>query len=143
MLKGIPEIITPDLMRCMLEMGHTDRLVIVDANFPAFSNATNNVVVLSGVNSDEILEAILKFFPLDDFVEDQVFLMNHLDSEPVPEVWADYSNIIKEKDFSNAFSDFAYLDRLDFYEETKDAYLVVKTSDTRRYANLILQKGVC
>ena len=39
MLKGIPSILTPELLKIMMEMGHGDTLVIGDGNFPAASMA--------------------------------------------------------------------------------------------------------
>ena len=35
MLKGIPKILSPELLKVLSEMGHSDRLVISDGNFPA------------------------------------------------------------------------------------------------------------
>ena len=35
MLKGIPQILSPELLKVLCEMGHSDRLVISDGNFPA------------------------------------------------------------------------------------------------------------
>ena len=37
MLKGIPKIISPELLKVMMEMGHGDELVIGDGNFPGQS----------------------------------------------------------------------------------------------------------
>lgn len=142
MLKKIPNIIPPDLMKYMMEMGHADRLVISDANFPAQSNS-KRYIGLSGSKTDELLEAILEFFPLDNFIDDPVILMKNRESEPVPEVWENYRSIIKENDQEEAFTDFSFEERLDFYEAAKTAYCVVQTTDTRRYANIIIQKGVC
>ena len=34
MLKGIPKIMSPDLMKVLLEMGHGDEIVLADGNFP-------------------------------------------------------------------------------------------------------------
>ena len=34
MLKGIPEILSPQLLKVLCEMGHSDRIVIADGNFP-------------------------------------------------------------------------------------------------------------
>ena len=36
MLKGIPEILSPELLKVLCEMGHSDRLVIADGNFPGY-----------------------------------------------------------------------------------------------------------
>lgn len=38
-LRGIPRIINPDLLRILARMGHGDELVLADANFPAASCA--------------------------------------------------------------------------------------------------------
>lgn len=37
MLKGIPSIIQPDLLKILSEMGHGDTIVLADAHFPAES----------------------------------------------------------------------------------------------------------
>ena len=46
MLKGIPHIIPPELLKILCEMGHGDRLVIADANFPAQSVGKNSIVLV-------------------------------------------------------------------------------------------------
>ena len=35
MLKGIPSILPPELLKILMEMGHGDEIVIADGNFPA------------------------------------------------------------------------------------------------------------
>ncbi len=42
MLKGIPSILTPELLKILMEMGHGDTIVIGDGNFPAASIAKNS-----------------------------------------------------------------------------------------------------
>lgn len=37
MLKGIPSILSPELLKVLCEMGHSDRIVIADGNFPVES----------------------------------------------------------------------------------------------------------
>ncbi|MDD6549071.1 RbsD/FucU domain-containing protein, partial [Blautia massiliensis (ex Durand et al. 2017)] len=39
MLKGIPDLLSPEFLKILAEMGHGDRLVIGDCNFPAASIA--------------------------------------------------------------------------------------------------------
>ena len=34
-LKGIPQIISPELLFALAQMGHGDELVLADSNFPA------------------------------------------------------------------------------------------------------------
>ena len=43
MLKGIPEILSPELLKVLCEMGHSDRLVIADGNFPVESMGKNAI----------------------------------------------------------------------------------------------------
>ena len=74
MLKGIDPIISPELLKIIMEMGHSDELVIGDGNFPAASNA-QRLVRLDGHGVCEILDALLKLFPLDTYVEAPVGLM--------------------------------------------------------------------
>ncbi len=68
--------------------------------------------------------------------------MKNLPGEPVPKIWETYREIIKKMDLDQAFEDFFFMDRLPFYEESENAYVIVQTGDTARYGNIILQKGV-
>ncbi len=142
MLRGIPKILPPDLVKYMMEMGHSDFLVIADANFPGTAHA-KRVIRMDSVEIVDLLKAILPLFPLDSFVSNSVKLMRNLPSEPVPEIWESYQEIINSLDKDDAFKEFEFLDRLDFYEVAEKAYTVIQTGDTARYGNIILQKGVC
>ena len=97
MLKGIPDIISPELLKILDEMGHGDEIVIGDGNFPAASNA-KRLVRLDGHGVPEILEAILKLVPLDPYVDSPVMLMQVTpgdDTDPI--IWKDYERIVKEQ----------------------------------------------
>jgi L-fucose mutarotase len=142
MLRKIPKILPPDLVKNMMEMGHSDFLVIADANFPGTAHA-KSVIRMDSVSILELLQAILPLYPLDSFVPNSVKLMRNLPSEPVPEIWESYREIIKSCDEDNAFKEFEYLDRLDFYTLAENAFTLIQTGDTVRYGNIILQKGVC
>lgn len=142
MLRNIPKILPPDLVKYMMEMGHSDYMVIADAGFPATAHA-KRIIRMDSVEIPELLEAILKFFPLDYFVDDPVRLMQKLPHEPEVTIWNTYREILEKYDTDNAFKEFAYLDRLDFYKEADEAYVVVQTGDTSRYGNILIQKGVC
>ena len=45
MLKGVPGILSPELLKVLCEMGHSDRLVIADGNFPAETMGRDAVVI--------------------------------------------------------------------------------------------------
>ncbi len=76
MLKGINPILSPELLKILCEMGHSDTIVIADGNFPAMSVGKNAIVLrMDGHGVPEILEAILEVFPLDQYIEKPVSLM--------------------------------------------------------------------
>lgn len=140
MLKGIPAIISPELLKILMEMGHGDEIVIADGNFPAASHA-QRLVRLDGQGVPELLEAIMMFFPLDTFVKKPISLMAVVGGDNYkPEIWEQYKEIIEKSD--DRVVDFEFMDRSDFYERTKKAYAVVATGEEARYANIILKKGI-
>lgn len=141
MLKGIPVILSSQLVKTMMDMGHSDCLILADANFPAESCA-KRLIRLDGVEIPDLLRALLPLFPLDTFVSDPVRLMRNLPTEPVPEIWNEYGDILRDLDFQRAFKQFSFIDRLPFYEQARSAYAIVQTATTARYANIVLQKGV-
>ncbi len=139
MLKGIPDIISPELLKILDEMGHGDEIVIGDGNFPAASNA-KRLVRLDGHGVPEILEAILKLVPLDPYVDSPVMLMQVTpgdDTDPI--IWKDYERIVKEQSGDFKMSE---IERFAFYERARNAYAIVATGETALYANIILKKGV-
>jgi L-fucose mutarotase len=140
MLKGIPKIISPELMKALMEMGHSDELIIADGNFPADTCASNLVVRCDGHNVPEILDAILKFFPLDPYVESPIALMQVVPGDNVkPVIWDEYKNIANK--YENNVN-IEFVERFAFYERAKKAYVIVATSEKALYANIILKKGV-
>lgn len=140
MLKNIPSVISPELMYVLMEMGHGDEIVLADGNFPAASMA-QRLVRCDGHGVPELLEAVLKFFPLDIYVEQPVALMSVVPGDDTkPAIWEAYRKIIKAS--GEKFTDFEFVERFDFYERSEDAYAVVATSEEALYANIILKKGV-
>jgi L-fucose mutarotase len=140
MLKGISSAISPDLLKVLMEMGHGDELVIADGNFPAASIA-RRLVRADGLGCLMLLEAILRLFPLDQYVEKPVALMAVVPGDPYkPVIWEDYRKTVQEHE--SAFTDFEYVERFAFYERAKAAYAVLATSEMALYANIILKKGV-
>lgn len=140
MLKNLPPILSPELMKTLMEMGHGDEIVLADGNFPAASVA-RRLVRSDGHGVPELLEAVLKFFPLDIYVDRPVGLMAVVPGDKTrPTIWEQYRTIIKAS--GEKFSDFEFIERFAFYERAKQAYAVVATSEKALYANIILKKGV-
>ena len=143
MLKGIPSIISPELLKVLCEMGHSDRIVIADGNFPSASMGKNAIVIrCDGHGVPELLDAILQLFPLDTYVEKPVSLMEVMkgDNAKTP-IWDTYKEIIAKHDERGADT-VGTIERFKFYEEAKTAYAIIATSEKAIYANVMLQKGV-
>lgn len=140
MLKGIPGIISPDLMKILMEMGHGDEIVLADANFPAASHA-HRLIRSDGHNIPDLLSAILLFFPLDQYVEQPIALMDIVPGDDVnPIIWNQYQQIVDEANVQEVSMN--KMERFEFYERAKSAYAIVATGEKALYANMILKKGV-
>lgn len=137
MLKGIPGILSPELLKILMEMGHSDELVIGDGNFPAASNA-KRLIRCDGHGVPELLDAILTLMPLDTYVPAPVFLMETTQGDPRPAIWEDYQRILAKHQAVKT----ERIERFAFYDRAKKAYAVVATGETALYANIILKKGV-
>jgi len=140
MLKGIPSILSPELLKILMEMGHGDEIVLADGNFPAASIA-QRLVRCDGHGTAELLDAILKFFPLDKYVDAPVALMQVVPEDNVETpIWDVYKETVKKYEPVN--NKFEHVERFAFYERAKKAYAVVATGEKALYANIILKKGV-
>lgn len=138
MLKGIPVIISPDLLKTLAEMGHGDEIVICDANCPAMGMIKN--CLRSDVKSaPELVEAILELMPLDTY-QKPVYMMEKVEGDDnVPtDNWTEYKKVIANHTKEEA----VHMERFAFYERMKNAYAAVITADVRPYGNIILKKGV-
>lgn len=147
MLKGIPKILSPELLKVLCEMGHSDVLVIGDGNFPIPSMQREDAVVIrmDGHGVPEILDAILQVFPLDPYVEHPVNLMELMDRDKgkiETPIWDEYAKIVAKYD-KRGKDAIGHIDRFGFYDETKaKAYCLIATSESAVYANVMLQKGI-
>ncbi|MFC5467961.1 L-fucose mutarotase [Cohnella suwonensis] len=140
MLKGISSLISPELLKILMEMGHSDEIVLADGNFPAASHA-QRLIRSDGHGIPELLDAILKLFPLDQYVDKPAALMQVMpgDRTETP-IWATYGDIVSAR--TGLVAPFEEVERFAFYERAKKAYAIVATGESALYANLILKKGV-
>ena len=143
MLKGIPKIMSPELLKVLCEMGHSDRLVIADGNFPAESMGKNAIVIrMDGHGAAEVLDAILQLFPLDTYVKTPVNLMQVMPGDQVETpIWKIYEETVSRYD-ERGKEAIGQIERFAFYEEAKKAYAIIATGESALYANVMLQKGV-
>ncbi len=146
MLKNIPSILSPELLKVLSEMGHGDRICIGDGNFPGASMAKAEGAILvraDGHGIPELLDAILQVIPLDAYVETPAMLMQKMDCDKdlVIPVWDEYKAIIAKHDERGASAVGSY-ERFEFYDQAKKCYCILQSGETAIYANIILQKGV-
>jgi L-fucose mutarotase len=143
MLKGIPKILSPELLMVLDEMGHSDRIVISDGNFPAESMGANAIVIRAdGHGVPELLDAILQVFPLDTYVDHPVNLMEVMPGDPVKTpIWKEYEKIVAKHD-PRGKKAIGNIERFEFYNQAKTCYAIIATGESALYANIMLQKGV-
>lgn len=143
MLKYIPDILSPQLLKVLQEMGHGDCLCIGDGNFPGAEIARKagaELIQLPGTGVCQLLDAILRFYPLDDHIAQPVVLMQNPPTEDCP-IHDAYREIVARYD-SRGGDAVRMVERFAYYEEAKKCYAVVMTSETATWANVIIQKGV-
>ena len=140
MLINIDPILSPELLHALRSMGLGDKLVLADANFPSASLA-KKLIRLDGVNIPNAAKAILSVLPLDSFVDYPVERME-IDDNPdeINAVHQDLIDVLK-----NSAGDkwkVGSIERFKFYEEAKQAYMIVSTTDARAFGCFIITKGV-
>ena len=139
MLKGIPAILSPELLKVLMEMGHGDQVVIADGNFPGASMA-KRLVRLDGHDAAPLLDAILTLMPLDTYVKEPVSLMAVMPGDPVKTpIWDTYAQIVEKH---APGTKIGHVERFAFYDLAKEAYCIIQTGEAALYANILLQKGV-
>ena len=146
MLKNTPSILSPELLATLCEMGHSDVIVLGDANFPGkrFAHEGNcKFLRADGLSGTAMLEAILQVIPTDSYTDTPVMLMQTMECDKDLEIpiWKDYEAIVAQND-PRGKNAVGYLERFTFYEAAKKSYCIVQTGETQIYANVIIQKGV-
>ena len=139
MLRGLSPILSPELLHALRAMGHGDEIAVVDANYPAVTNA-RRLIRLDGVDAVTATDAILSLMPLDSFVEVAAFRMQVVDDAmAVPPVCREFEEVVNR--WEPGFR-VGKIDRFGFYDRCKAAFAIVATGERRLYGNLILKKGV-
>lgn len=146
MLKNVPPILSPELLKVLCEMGHGDRICIGDGNFPGKSMAKEGGAVLvraDGHGVPALLDAIMQVIPLDAYVETPAMTMEKMECDKdldIP-IIREYKDIVAKYD-NRGGAAFGTYERFEFYEQAKKCYCILQSGETAIYANIILQKGV-
>ena len=144
MLININPILSPELLFHLRSMGHGEKIILADANFPA-NTSNNRVIRLDGVGIKDAASAILSVFPLDSFIVSQggsPALRMEVDDKPeeLTETHNEFIEAVKKVSGENW--KVGSISRQDFYKEAKKAYCIVTTTDARPFGCFILTKGV-
>lgn len=140
MLKGIPALLSADVLYILAAMGHGDEVALVDRNFPATSMA-RRLARLDGTDVCSAGRAILSLFPLDTFVDEPVTRMEIVgDPGTVPDVQDDFRRLAEEAE--GRVVSVGSIERTAFYARAKEAFAVIATSEDRPYGCFLLTKGV-
>lgn len=145
MLKGINPLLNADVLYALRAMGHGDRLVVCDTNFPADSIARQTVfgelLRIDNVSTATAIEAILSVLPLDTFVDDAAIRMEIVGQpQEVPPVQREVQDAIDRAEGRSW--PLVGVERHAFYEKAKTAYCVIATGERRFYGCFLFSKGV-
>lgn len=146
MLLGVPKILSPEIIATLCEMGHSDVIVIGDANFPGLRFAEEGgckFLRADGISGPALLDAILTLIPCDAYTEHPVKLMQTMDCDKDLEVpiWDEYKKIVEKHD-ARGEKAIGFVERFSFYEEAKNSYCIIQSGEEAVYANVMIQKGV-
>jgi L-fucose mutarotase len=141
MLKNISPLLTPELLFALASMGHGDDIAVVDANFPAARVAREAgaaLIRLPGQGSGQVLQAVLSVLPLDTFDAACAWSMQVVgDASAVPPPVVEFRGLLEAQGHG-----LVSLERFAFYAQAARARALVQTGDLRKYANVLLRKGV-
>ncbi|XP_071985382.1 fucose mutarotase isoform X1 [Engystomops pustulosus] len=144
-LKGVPSVLSPELLYVLARMGHGDEIVLADANFPvsSVSRSGPELVRADGLGIPRLLEAILQLLPLDTYVPSPAAVMDLVDNDKVKglktPVWDEYQSLLLK---AGCEAPLEKVERFAFYERAKNSFAVVASGESALYGNLILKKGV-
>ena len=143
MLKGIDPVLTPDLLKVLMEMGHDDAIVLADANFTAVRYAQGKPILrLPGIGMARAVQAIVSVLPL---VADEVHPVGFMQVSQQP---AGYRSAMQREVLAELEPTFLpgqsaeAIERYAFYERTKSAFAIVLTGELQPFGNFLLRKGV-
>ena len=146
MLKNVPGVLSPELLKVLAEMGHNDVIVLGDGNFPGAGLAKSGgaqLIRADGIGATALLDAILTMIPADTYVETPIVLMKREPQDAALDIpiWKEFEAVVEKHD-PRGKKAIGFIDRFRFYEEAKKSYCIVQTGEEAIYANVMIQKGV-
>ena len=130
LLKGLPPLLSADLLHVLRSMGHGDVLCVADANFPAAEVATKTTTgkcIVITASMPEVLDAICTLLPLDFFIDHPARAMAPAHGHSMPpegaQALADMQIAISNHCPGVQLSP---VDRFEFYEQARRSFAVVR-----------------
>ncbi|MEO1747208.1 MAG: RbsD/FucU domain-containing protein [Pseudomonadota bacterium] len=145
MLKGIDSRVTPELMDCLIRLGHGDEIVIADRNYPSASTAADcvmpAVIRMPGMSAPEVVALITELMPIDNFA-DYGALRMEVDNAPdqMDAVHTEVFDVLRRVAPDGAH--LKSIERQDFYAHARSAFAVISCSEDRPFGCFILRAGV-
>jgi L-fucose mutarotase len=143
MLKGIDPVLTPDLLKVLMEMGHDDAIVLADANFTAVRYAQGKPIIrLPGIGMARAVQAVSSLLPL---VADEVHPVGFMQVSNQPD---GYRSALQREVLATLEPSFLAgqsaeaIERHAFYARTQSAFAIVLTGELQPFGNFVLRKGV-
>lgn len=145
MLKTIDPLLNADVLYALRAMGHGDRLVVCDSNFPADSIARQTVLGrllrIENVSAARAIAAVLSVLPLDTFVDDAAIRMEIIGKpDEIPPVQKEVQAAVDRAE--GKYWPLVGVERHAFYAKAKTAYCVIATGERRFYGCFLFTKGV-
>ncbi len=145
MLKHVPGCISPDLLRALSSIGHGSKILIADGNCDINNLGHSNCfrIRADGHSGAELLEAILKLIPLDDYIDDPIRCCLTDPGVPAPDCWKDYEKVVAASEEADKCPNgIVYQEGDVFWSLWNQFDLVIASGETDLYGNIFLQKGV-
>jgi L-fucose mutarotase len=138
MLKSIDPVLTGALLKALDEMGHGEKVCLVDRNYPAYA-AGAPVIHLGEIGVVRAAQALFSVFPLDTFIDSPLARMQADDKAPATDT---HEQVLAAAASGHPRAlEFDIIARPDFYTAAKECSLIVQCLETAPYSCFIAQKG--
>jgi len=132
MLLNINPLLTGELLKRLDEMGHSDFVLVADANFPAH-RVDPTAIEYPGTTVPEVVRAICQVLPLDAELATALMDSGQTPAPPVQdEIEAAAGHPLPAR----------LVDRWEYYDLAARASVVVATGELRLWGNVVLYKGL-
>lgn len=138
MLKNIDPVLSGSLLKALDEMGHGEKLALVDRNYPSKS-AGAQVIHLGEIGIVRAAEALFGVFPLDSFIDHP---LSRMEADDQSDATPTHQQVLEvaSRDHPRPL-EYQVIPRPDFYAEAQSCLLIVQCLETAPYSCFIAQKG--